>query len=137
MRLSRVVAVLMLFILCAAGVAAAADEAKSASKVPADREVAVYAVPKLMEGTVLKDLAKALADAPGVLLAQVDKEKGTFNVTFETKKTDPEALLKTIQTVSKDATLEAITAADGKSPAGKDCGKCPHSKACPSTKKSE
>jgi copper chaperone CopZ len=119
------IAVLLLLTLVA-GAAVAAE----APKGQAAREIALFSVPKLMEGTTLQDLAGALAKEPGIVSAQADTAKDSFKVTFETKKTDPDKILETVKSVANDAKLVAVMPADGK-PSGKDCGKCPRSKSCP------
>lgn len=121
--------------LSAAALAGDAEKPKDGGKtgVSAPQETAVFQIPKLMEGTLLRDLAKALADHPGIVLAQVDKQAGGFHVTFEPKKTNPEAIQKVLSTVAKDVRLEKVMPADGKA-SGQDCGKCPHAKSCPGAK---
>jgi len=117
-----------------AGIAAAQDASKYEA-APASPETAVFAVPKLTEGSTLKDLGKALAKLPGITAARAETEGGIFKVTFEPKKTSPDALLKAIRKVSKEATLVSIGPADAKAAAGHDCGKCPHAQKCEDAKK--
>jgi copper chaperone CopZ len=128
------VATLALLAVCA-GVVLAAEAAPRKSSAPATQEVAVFSVPMLMEGTVLKDLVKAVADKPGILSAQADSAKSTLSVTFETKKTKPDRILKALNSVSKDAKLVAVAPADARAAGKHDCGKCPLAKGCPGTKK--
>jgi len=52
------------------------------------------------------------------VLAQMDQVKKTFNVTFEKRQTNPEEILKAVKSVSKNAKLVGIAAADGKSGLG-------------------
>lgn len=132
-RLKMSLAALLLLTICA-GVGSAADPTPAKSNAAPAQETAIYSVPKLMEGTLLKDLAKALSDQPGVVRAQIDSGKGTFNVTFEPKKTNPDEILKTITGISKDAKLVSVGPADPKA-ASQDCGKCPSAKTCAGAKK--
>jgi copper chaperone CopZ len=125
LRASLAVLVLLLF---SAGLALAGEPATEKSAASGTQEVAVFSVPKLTKASVLKDLAKALADKPGIVLAQKDPEKKTFNVTFDNQQTNPEEILKSINSVAKNAKLVGVTAADGKS--GPGCGGCPRAKSC-------
>jgi copper chaperone CopZ len=125
---------LLLFVLCA-GVALATDSPPVKSKAVTSNEVAVFSVPNLMEGTTLKALAQALTKMPGIVSAQVDAEKGTFNVTFDPKKTNPDEVLKVVTSISKDAKLVEVVPANAKAAAGPDCGKCPSARSCPKSKK--
>jgi copper chaperone CopZ len=141
-RLNISFAILLLLTACA-GFASAADQAPEKSSAatpskseaaPATLEMAVYSVPKLMEGTLLRDVAKALSQHVGVTSAQADPEKGNLNVTFEPKKTNPDEILKTINGVAKDAKFVSVAPADPKA-ASHDCGKCPHASSCAGAKK--
>jgi copper chaperone CopZ len=126
------VAVLVL-LLCSAGLALAGETTAEKSSPAGSQEVAVFSVPKLAKGSLLKDLANALADKPGIVLAQMDPEKKTFNVTFDKQQTNPEEILKAIGAVSKKAKLVGVVAAEGKS--GPGCGGCPSAKKCAGAKK--
>lgn len=141
-RLKTLFAVLLILTACA-GLAAAADKAPEKSSAttpsksetaPAALEMAVYAVPKLMEGTLLRDVAKALSRHAGVTAAQADPEKGNLNVTFEPSKTNPDQILKTISGIAKDAKFVSVVPADPRA-ASHDCGKCPHAKSCAGAQK--
>ena len=125
-------AMFMIAICAGAGLAADPQPAKPAA--PSAQEMAIFSVPKLMDGTLLRDLAKALSAQAGVLTAQADAEKGTFNVTFDPKKTNPDVILKTVTAVAKDAKLVSVGPADPKAGAH-DCGKCPSAKKCPGAQK--
>jgi len=46
-----------------------------------------------------------VTDEPGIVAAQADKEKRTFNVTFDRHETNAEEILKVASTVSKEAKL--------------------------------
>lgn len=92
-------------------------------------EVATYAVPGLDQEATLKSLSKSLAEKPGILGAQADKATGTFAVTFETAKTDPDQILKALVTVAPDAKLQGVAPA-GEKVAKHDCGKCPSRSSC-------
>jgi copper chaperone CopZ len=122
-----------LLVVCVGGVLAAGTASTPSNAAPA-LETAIFSVPNLMEGTLLRDLAKALSTQEGVQAAQADSEKGTFNVTFEPKKTSPDAIQKTIVSVAKDAKLLSVGPASAKS-AHDGCGKCPSAKSCPGAKK--
>jgi copper chaperone CopZ len=126
-------ATLILVGLCA-GMAIAAEQAAEKAKVVSSQEVAVFSIPNLMEGTTLKSLAQALGKKPGIVSAQVDAEKGTFNVTFDSKQTNPDEILKSVVAISKDAKLVSVSTADGKAPMGPGCGRCPSAKSCPKAK---
>jgi copper chaperone CopZ len=127
-------AFLILSVLCA-GIALAADSAPQKVKAPPAQEVAIFSVPNLMEGSTLKSLAQALSKKPGISSAQVDAEKGTFNVTFDPQKSSPDEILKIVSSISKDAKLVAVAPADGKAALGPDCGKCPSARSCSKAKK--
>lgn len=129
----RSVMLLLILAVCLTAGAIAGEAEKSKSEEKAAQEMAIFQVPKLMEGTLLRDLVKSLAAHPGIVLAQVDKEAGSFNVTFEPKKTNPDAILKALSGVAKEIRLEKVVAADGKA-ASHDCGKCPQAKSCPGAK---
>jgi hypothetical protein len=133
MRSLRASLAVLVFLLLSVGSVFAGEPGTEKSGAAPSQEVAVFSVPKLAKGTVLKDLAKALADKPGIVLAQMDPEKKTFNVTFDKQQTNPEEILKSIGSVSKNAKLVGVTAADGKS--GPGCGGCPSAKKCGKAKK--
>ena len=125
---------LVVLVLASSGVLAAGTVPAKA-KAAAAQEVAVYDVPKLMEGVTLKSLAQALAKKPGIVAAQVDKETTTFNVTFDPKQTNPDQILTAIATVSKDAKLVKVMPASATATSKDNCGKCPHAKSCAGAKK--
>ncbi len=127
-------AVLVFLSLCA-GIALAGDTATQKVKAAPAQEVAIFSVPNLMEGATLKSLAQALGKKAGIASAQVDAEKGTFNVTFDPQKTSPDEILKVVSSISRDAKLVAVAPADGKAALGADCGKCPSAKGCSKAKK--
>jgi hypothetical protein len=133
MRTLRASAAIFVFLLFSAGLALAGEPAAEKSSATGSQEVAVFSVPKLAKGSVLKDLAKALADKPGIVAAQMDPAKKTFNVTFDKQQTCAEEILKSVSTVSKNAKLVSVAAADGKS--GPGCGGCPSAKKCAGAKK--
>jgi len=122
--------------LAAISAAGADEQAKKETKQEESKpaaQTAVLDVPNLMEGTLLRDLAKALNGKPGIIVAQVEKETKLFHVTFATEKTNPETILKTVQELAKEAKLLKVVPADAKA-AGHDCGKCPKAKGCPGSK---
>jgi copper chaperone CopZ len=135
MRNQRFYAAAMILLAICTIVALAAGSAPQKPKDAPAQEVAIFSVPKLMEGTTLKSLAQALAKKPGIVSAEVNAEKGTFNVTFDPKKTSPDEILKTVASISKDAKLVAVVPAEGGAAMGSDCGKCPSARSCPKAKK--
>ncbi|TFG88097.1 MAG: hypothetical protein E4H17_02895, partial [Gemmatimonadales bacterium] len=82
MRSLRASVAVLVFLLLSAGLVLAGEPATGKSSAAGPQEVAVFSVPRLAKGSVLKDLAKALAGEPGIVLAQLDPAKKTFNVTF-------------------------------------------------------
>jgi copper chaperone CopZ len=133
MRSLRASIAVVVFLVFSAGSVFAGEPATEKSVATGPQEVAVFSVPKLEKGNVLKDLAKALADKPGIVLAQMDPEKKTFNVTFDKHQTNPEEILKSVGSVSKNAKLVSVAAAEGVS--GPGCGGCPSAKKCGKAKK--
>jgi len=133
MRSLRASIAVLVFLFFSAGLVLAGEPTSEKSSAAGPQEVAIFSVPKLEKGSVLKDLAKALADKPGIMLAQMDPEKKTFNVTFDKQQTNPEEILKSVSSVSKNAKLVGVAAADGKS--GPGCGGCPSAKKCAGAKK--
>ena len=123
----------LVFLLFSAGLVLAGEPTTEKSSAAGPQEVAVFSVPRLAKGSLLKDMAKVLADKPGIALAQMDPEKKTFNVTFDKQQTNPEEILKSVTSVSKNAKLVGVMAADGKS--GPGCGGCPSAKKCAGAKK--
>jgi hypothetical protein len=123
-------ATLLLLAVCT-GIALAADPNPEPAAGP---ETAVFSVPKLLKGALLKDLAVALADNPGVLAAQADSAQKTFNVTFDRQRTNPDEILKAVSGVSKKAKLVAVASATGAAK-GPGCGGCPSAKKCAGAKK--
>lgn len=104
---------------------ARAEDAPKKEEVAAAR-TAVFAVPDLGDDSV-KRLTAALAKTEGIVSAKAESDKGRFLVTFETAKTDAEALTALVTNVAPDAKLEAVE--DAKA-AGPDCGKCPSRSSC-------
>ena len=121
---------LVLVIVVAALPALAGTEAPEQAKGP---EVATFAVPGVKDQAVVKGLTAALAKEAGVLAAKADGEAGTFMITFEPAKTNPEALTKVVVEVVPDAKLEKVQPADPKA-AEHDCGKCPSKSSCNKSK---
>jgi len=93
-------------------------------------EIAIYTVPGLDQEVLLKSLSKSLADKPGVMSAQADKAKGTFAVTFETAKINPDQILKALASVAPETKLQGVAPAGEQAAATHDCGKCPHHASC-------
>jgi hypothetical protein len=122
-------ATLLLLAVCT-GIALAADPNPAPVAGP---ETAVFAVPKLMKGTLLKDLAVALAENPGVLAAQADSTQKRFHVTFDRQRTSPDEILKAVTGVSKKAKLVTVAPAMG-GMKGPGCGGCPSAKKCAASK---
>ncbi len=117
------VAVLVLLAL-AAGPAVAAEKAVKA------HDIAVFSIPEMTKGGILRDLAKALAGEPGVIKAKADKKGKTFNVTFDRQATEPARILQAVNTVAKEAALVSVGPADPKAAGAKDCGGCPRAQSC-------
>jgi hypothetical protein len=134
MRSLRAFLAVLVLLLSTAGAALAADKCAEHQKAGAagPHEVAVFSIPKLEKASVIKQLAKALADKPGILQAQRDPEKKTFNVIFDKEQTSPDQILESVSAVSKEAKLVDVRAADGKDLS--KCGGCPSAKKCPSAK---
>ncbi len=122
--------VLLLSATMLAGAVLAADPAPAAAQ-----ETAVFEVAKLSQGTVVKDLAGALAKEPGVIKAKADMDQGLFSVTFEPGKTNPEALAKVVSAVVGESKLKEVVGATGGAKAATGCGACPSRSACSSKKK--
>lgn len=130
------IAILALAALCAMSLAAAENPPAAAADPKAvAQETAVYSVPDLAKGTLVKDLSKAVATKPGVVSAQADIAKNQFMVTFEPAKTNPQEILKSVSGVAPTAKFEKAAPADPKATAKKDCGKCPSKSTCGSKKK--
>jgi copper chaperone CopZ len=129
-------AILALTALCALTlIAAETPPAAPADTKAAVQETAIYSVPDLAKGTLVKDLSKAVATKPGIVSAQADPEKSQFMVTFEPGKTNPQEILKAVSAVAPNAKFEKVGPADPKAAAKKDCGKCPSKSTCGAKKK--
>ena len=92
-------------------------------------ETAVYAVPHLKDGAVMKELAGALAPIKGVVSAKADSTGAKFLVTFSPEMTAPETLTAAIAKVAPEAKFEGVTAAAGQAEASA-CGQCPSKATC-------
>lgn len=108
--------------------AAFAEDAPKKEEAPV-LQTAVFELPNAGDEAVVKQLTKALAKQEGLVAAKADAEAGRFLVTFETEKTNAEALLAIVTEVAPDAKLESVKAAETKAPAH-DCGKCPSRSTC-------
>lgn len=106
----------------------------AAEKAARPHDVAVFSVPDLARGGTLKELAKALADQPGIVKAKADKKAGTFKVTFDRQATNPERVQQAVGSVSPNATLVSVGPADPKAAGEKGCGGCPRAQSCPGKK---
>jgi hypothetical protein len=134
--LKTTIAILALTALCAVSLLAAENPpAPPADPKAGAQETAIYSVPDLAKGTLVKDLSKAVAAKPGVVSAQADTEKGQFMVTFEPGKTNPQEILKAVSGVAPKAKFEKAGPADPKAAAKHDCGKCPSKSTCGAKKK--
>jgi len=123
------VPVLLLSLATAAAFAADPPKDADAPKEAAPAlQTAVFQVPDVAEEGVVEALTKALAKEEGLVSAQAETAAGRFLVTFETAKTNADALAAVIVEVSPDAKLEAVKAAEAK-PAH-DCSKCPSKSTC-------
>ena len=92
-------------------------------------QTAVFSVPNVGDEDVVKGLTKALAKQEGLLAAKADTEAKKFLITFESAKTNAEALTAIVTKISPEAKLDAVEVADAAA-VGHDCGKCPSKAAC-------
>lgn len=111
----------------AAPAGAAAEAAPAAAPAA---QTAVFAVPDLGDAALVKKLNAALAKHDGVVAAKPEAEAGRFLVTFDAGKTTAEALAQVVAQAAPQAKLEGVQAADPKSAAHGDCGKCPSRATC-------
>ena len=125
MRILKPLVAVLILLALATGIAVAAEKAARA------HDIAVFSVPEMTKGGVLRDLAKALAGEPGIVKAKADRKGGTFKVTFDRQATEPARILKAVNTVSREATLVSVGPADLKAPGDKGCGGCPRAQSCP------
>jgi len=107
---------------------AVAEDAAPQEETPA-LQTAVFAVPTVGDEAVVKKLTAALAKQEGLVSAKAEIEAKQFLVTFETGKTDGEALAAIVTEVVPDAKLETVKTAEPKA-AAHDCGKCPSKSTC-------
>ena len=136
MRTKNLIAVIALAALFAlTAIAAENPPAPAADAKSPVQETAVYSVPDLAKGTLVKDLSKAIAAKPGIVSAQAEAGKNQFMVTFENGKTNPDEILKTLRSVSPETKFEKVAPADPKAASKHDCGKCPSKSKCGSHKK--
>lgn len=129
----RKAAVLTLVLMLSALAVVAETPAPAKAETPA-AETATYTVPGLDQEATLKSLSKSLKDLSGIVSARADAEGGTFAVTFEPGKTNPDEILKAVNTVAPEAKLKGVGSADPKAAAKHDCGKCPSKSSCGSKK---
>lgn len=135
MRSIHIAVLLVLMSSLVVAVVEAPPASPEIKKNETGQETAVFRVPGLEKGTLIKDLSKTLAEKPGIVSAQADKEKGLFKVTFDMAKTNPKEILKSLSSVTDQIKLDSVVAADSAAPAKKDCGKCPLASSCGGEKK--
>ncbi len=121
-------------LLPAAAAVVFAEDAPAKESAPA-AQTAIFAVPNLADGAVVKELAQALAKEKGVVAARAETESGKFLVTFESGKTCPGTLTAAVTKVAPEAKLEGVREADAKEAARSGCGKCPSKASCPKSQK--
>lgn len=114
-------------LLVLANAAAFAEDAPKQEETPA-LQTAVFVVPDVAEEGVVPQLTKALAKQEGLVTAKAETDAGRFLVTFETAKTNAEALTAVIVQVSPESKLEIVKAAE--TAGAHDCGKCPSRSTC-------
>jgi copper chaperone CopZ len=90
-------------------------------------QMAIYKVPELNE-ELSKGFIKELAKLEGIISAKPALEEGTFAVTFETAKTDPQKIEALLVQLAPESKLDKVVAAE--KAAHGDCGKCPKAKTC-------
>jgi hypothetical protein len=125
MRIRSLLLPALLLVLASA--AAFAEDAPKKEEMPA-LQTAVFVVPDVAEEGVVEQLTKALAKQEGLVAAKAETENERFLVTFESAKTNAEALTAVIAQVSPESKLEVVKAAEAA--AGHDCGKCPSRSTC-------
>ncbi len=133
MRVTSLAFILASALFLTATVSLAADTPAKDSAPAA--QTAVFSVPNLSDGAVVKSLTKALAKEKGIIAAKAEAEAGKFLVTFDTSKNSPEALARVVTKVAPEAKLDGVHNADTKAATHGDCGKCPSRSSCPKSKK--
>lgn len=131
MRMKPIVLALLAAVVLAPAVLRAGD-APEKQQAPAV-QTAVFAVPDVGDEAV-KKLTAALAKTEGVMAAKAETEQKKFLVTFESAKTNAEALAAVVTGVQPEAKLEVVQAADP-AEAHAGCGKCPSKSSCEKAKK--
>jgi hypothetical protein len=137
MSAKKIAIMLTATLVLAALPAVAADTcpgAKSAATKSAGKaccETAVFTVPGLADEAVVKGLTTALAKQEGVLSAKADAEGGKFLVTFETAKTNSDAVTKAMTLASPEAKFDKVQAAAKDATEKHNCAGCPSKGSCP------
>jgi hypothetical protein len=90
-------------------------------------QMAIYKVPELTED-LAKGFIKELAKLEGIVSAKPAIDEGTFAVTFETAKTDPQKIEAILVQLAPEAKLDKVGPAE--KVAHGDCDKCPKAKTC-------
>ena len=116
-----VLAIALIALLAPMSTALAEVEIKDAA------QMAIYKVPELTED-LSKGFIKELAKIEGIVSAKPAIDEGTFAVTFETEKTDPQKIEAVLVQLAPDAKLDKVESAE-KAHSG-DCSKCPKHKTC-------
>jgi copper chaperone CopZ len=111
----------LITLLAPLSAAAAEEQAQDAA------QMAIYKVPELTED-LSKGFIKELAKLEGIVSAKPAIDEGTFAVTFETAKTDPQKIEAVLAELAPEAKLDKVGPAE-KAHSG-DCSKCPKHKTC-------
>ena len=127
MKVARLAILGFALIALLAPLSAVAGEEK-ASDAP---HMAIYKVPELNE-ELAKGFIKELAKLEGIISAKPVIDEGTFAVTFEPAKTDPQKIETALAELAPEAKLDKVGPA-AKAAHG-DCGKCPKHKTCGKSK---
>jgi len=90
-------------------------------------QMATYKVPELTED-LAKGFIKELAKLEGIVSAKPAIDEGTFAVTFETEKTDPQKIEAILVQLAPDTKLDKVAPAEKADHS--DCSKCPKHKTC-------
>ncbi len=91
-----------------------------------NQQMATYSVPG-MDTAMVHNIAKAIADQPGVSLAKPDLESKQFSVVYDSSKLELDKLSEAITSVSPDSKLVGISAAPVPTAPSKHAG-CPAEK---------
>lgn len=114
----------------AAEPAPAPKAAEEAAPAAADSKVVTsFKVEGLDDEAKVKKLAEALAGADGVIAAKADKEKGLFNVTYDSNQLCPGRVGGKLRSVDSAISVAGTKSALGGGHGAHGCGGCPKAKA--------